>query len=163
MSEQTRQESPLVSERGSATISEGLVSTLANKAAGEVEGIYLSGSSGESGGVMGRMRGASRGMSITVGRTEVALDLKVGMDYGKDITQTVDEARRRISEEIEGTTGLKVTEFNTTITDIVFPEDQTRRTESPDQTQSAPGGEQTTELDAEQINARDDFDTRRVR
>ncbi len=155
MSEQTRQESPLASERGSTTISEGLVSTLAYRAVGEVEGIYLSGPSENSGGVMDRVRGSSRGMSISVGRREVALDLKVGMDYGKDITQTMDEARRRISEEIEGTTGLKVTEFNATVTDIVFPEDQSRRAESPGQTQSAPDGEQSTDGD--------DFDTRRVR
>lgn len=146
MSEQTqRQSSPLVTERGSTTISEGVVSTLASRAASEVEGIYLGGASGDSGGFLGRGRGSSRGMSIEVGRTEVALDLKLGIDYGKNIVQTIDQVRQRVSEEIEGTTGLRVREMNATIIDIVFPDEQASGAESIPQT--AAEGEETAEID----------------
>lgn len=158
MSEQTQQQtpqqsSPLVTERGSTTIGEGVVSELANRAAGRMEGVYVGGTSGNSGGLLGRGGGASRGMSIQVGRTEVALDLKLGIDYGKNFVQTVEQLRRSISEEIEGTTGLKVTEFNATITEVVFPEESASRAQS-----SPSESEQTAEPDAGS-----ESETRRVR
>lgn len=154
MSEQTqRQDSPLVTERGTTTISEGVVTELANRAAGKVEGIHMGGAS-KGGGLLGRGGGNSRGMSITVGRTEVALDLKLGMDYGKNFVQTVEQLRRVISEEIEGTTGLRVTELNATITEIIFPEDADSRAQSSARTV----GDQSTEPDAGS-----ESETRRVR
>ena len=37
------------------------------------------------------------------------------------------EVRRRISERVQSLTGLRVTELNTTVSDIVFPDDGGRR------------------------------------
>jgi hypothetical protein len=44
-----------------------------------------------------------------------------------NILEVVEEVRRRISERIQSLTGLRVTELNATISDIVFPEDGGRR------------------------------------
>ncbi len=130
-SEQQRNDSPLVSERGSTTISSTVVSSIAGRAAQEVEGVHMGGgASRTASGVLGSITGSestTRGVSVEVGRTETAIDLKMGIEYNKNILQTVDEVRRRITERVETMTGLRITELNATITDITFPEREERR------------------------------------
>ena len=95
-------------------------------AAREVEGVHMGGSASRTtGGILESITGSeaqTRGVSVEVGRTEAAIDLKMGIEYGKNILQTVDEVRRRITDRIQNMTGLKVVECNATITDIVFPD-----------------------------------------
>src|ERR671920_359110 len=128
---QQRNESPLLSDRGSTTISGTVVSTIAGMAAQEVEGVHMGGgASRTAGGVLGSITGSesqNRGVSVEVGRTETAIDLKMGIEYNKNILQTVEEVRRRITERVETMTGLRITELNATITDITFPEKEQRR------------------------------------
>jgi len=50
----------------------------------------------------------------------------MGIDYSKNILQTVDDVRRRITDRVQNMTGLKVVECNATITDIVFPDREGR-------------------------------------
>jgi uncharacterized alkaline shock family protein YloU len=124
MSEQY--DSPLVGERGSTTISDTVVATIAGRAAQEVEGVHMGGSTSRAaGGVLSSITGSesqTRGVSVEVGQVEAAIDLTMGVEYGRDILQTVDEVRRRISDRVQSMTGLHVTELNATISDIVFPE-----------------------------------------
>jgi uncharacterized alkaline shock family protein YloU len=128
MSEQDQRqtESPLESERGSTFIGESVVSRIAGVTAGEVEGVHLGGSAARTaGGVMENITGSSgtsRGVSVEVGRVEAAIDLTIGLDYGKNILETTDEVRRRIRDRVESLTGLQVTELNVVISDIVFPD-----------------------------------------
>jgi len=126
MSEQQRYDSPLVGERGSTTISDTVVATIAGRAAQEVEGVHMGGSASRAaGGILGGITGSesqTRGVSVEVGRVEAAIDLTMGVEYGRDIMQTVDEVRRRISDRVQSMTGLHVSELNATISDIVFPE-----------------------------------------
>src|ERR671917_1557071 len=128
MSEQDygRYESPLVSERGSTIISDTVVATIAGRAAQEVEGVHMGGSASRAaGGILGSITGSesqTRGVSVEVGQVEAAIDLTMGVEYGRNILQTVDEVRRRISDRVQSMTGLQVTELNVTISDIIFPE-----------------------------------------
>jgi uncharacterized alkaline shock family protein YloU len=105
-------------------------------------------------GILGSITGSesqTRGISVEVGREEAAVDLTMGIEYGRDILPTVDEVRRRISDRVHDMTGLRVTELNATISDIIFPEEGSRhhralrdggRTEA----HALPGGgEETTE------------------
>jgi uncharacterized alkaline shock family protein YloU len=128
--DQRRFESPLVSERGVTTIKDTVVSRIAGMAAREVEGVHMGGSASRTtGGILESITGSeaqTRGVSVEVGRTEVAIDLKMGIEYGKNILQTVDEVRRRITDRVQNMTGLKVVECNATITDIVFPDEEGR-------------------------------------
>lgn len=127
MSEREQQEvrSPLVSERGVTTISDGVVSKIAGMATREVPGVHLGGSASRAaGGLLENVTGSqsnTRGISVEVGRVETALDLTLSLDYGIDILPTLEEVRRRISERINSITGLRVTECNVTISDIVLP------------------------------------------
>jgi uncharacterized alkaline shock family protein YloU len=124
MSEQY--DSPLVGERGSTNISDTVVATIAGRAAQEVEGAHMGGSASRAaGGIMSSITGSesqTRGVSVEVGQVEAAIDLTMGVEYGRNILQTVDEVRRRISDRVQNMTGLQVTELNVTISDIVFPE-----------------------------------------
>ena len=121
-----RYESPLVSDRGVTTVKDTVVSTIAGMAAREVGGVHMGGSASRTtGGLLENITGSesqTRGVSAEVGRTEVAMDLKMGIEYGRDILQTVEEVRRRIIDRVESMTGLQVVECNATISDIVFPE-----------------------------------------
>ncbi len=129
MTEQREQQndSPLVGERGSTLISDSVVATIAGRAAGEVPGIHMGGGASRTvGGILGGVtgsQGTSRGVSVEVGTTETALDLTMGVEYGRDILETVEAVRRGITERVEYMTGLKVTELNVTVNDIVSPEE----------------------------------------
>jgi uncharacterized alkaline shock family protein YloU len=130
-SEQQWDDSPLLSERGATTISNTVVSSIAGRAAQEVEGVHMGGgASRTASGVLGSITGSesqTRGVSVEVGSTETAIDLKMGIDYGRNILQTVEEVRRRITDRVQAMTGLRITELNATITDITFPEKEERR------------------------------------
>src|SRR5215212_10682654 len=126
-----RNDSPLLSERGVTTISDTVVSSLAGMAAQEVDGVHMGGgASRAAGGMLGSITGSesrTSGITVEVFRTETAIDLKMGIEYNKNILQTVEEVRRRITERVESMTGLRIKELNATITDITFPETETRR------------------------------------
>jgi uncharacterized alkaline shock family protein YloU len=127
MSEELRYDSPLVGGRGRTAISDTVVATIAGRAAQEVEGVHMGGSAARAaGGILGSITGSesqTRGVSVEVGTVEAAIDLTMGIEYGRDILQTVDEVRRRISDRVRSMTGLRVTELNVTISDIIFPEE----------------------------------------
>ncbi len=131
--DQRRFDSPLVSDRGVTTIKDTVVSRIAGMAAREVEGVHMGGSASRTtGGILESITGSeaqTRGVSVEIGRTEAAIDLKMGIEYGKNILQTVDEVRRRITDRVQNMTGLKVVECNATITDIVFPDGDGRGVE----------------------------------
>src|SRR5215208_295126 len=133
MSESGQQlgESPLLSDRGATIISDRVVSSIAGMAAQEVDGVHMGGgASRTAGGVLGSLTGSeskTSGISVEVGRTETAIDLKMGIEYNKNILQTVEEVRRRITDRVQSMTGLRIKELNATITDITFPEKEERR------------------------------------
>jgi len=133
MSESGQQssESPLLSDRGATIISDTVVTSIAGMAAQEVDGVHMGGgASRTASGVLGSLTGSeskTSGISVEVGRTEAAIDLKMGIEYDKNILQTVEEVRRRVTERIQNLTGLRIKELTATITDITFPEKEERR------------------------------------
>src|SRR5919112_971892 len=129
---QQRIDSPLQSERGMTIINEGVVSRIAGLAAGEVEGVRMGGSASRTvGGILENVTGSqgqTRGVSVEVGRFETAIDLTMGIEYGRKILERVEQVRDRISQRVENITGLRVTELNVTVSDVVFPgEEDTER------------------------------------
>ena len=142
MSERRQEGGGLVGERGSTSIKDGVVSTIAGIAAGEVPGVHMgSGASRGAGGVLGSVtgsQGTSRGVSVEVGTTETALDLSMAVEYGRDILETVEAVRRGITERVEYMTGLTVTELNVTVNDIVPAESGGQERRSSAAGESAP-------------------------
>ncbi len=126
MSERDQQQpySPLQSERGSTTIKDSVVQKIAGVAAGEVEGVHMGGTRA-AGGLLGGVTGSQsqkRGISVEVGRVETAVDLSMGVDYGRNILELSEIVRNRVTERVESLTGLQVTELNVIVNDVIFPE-----------------------------------------
>ena len=162
-----RFDSPLEGERGSTTIRDGVVSRIAGMAAGEVDGVYMGGSTSRTaGGVLESVTGSDsqkRGVSVEVGRTEAAIDLTMGIKYGRNIVDLVGQVRTRISQRVESLTGLRITELNVTVSDIIFHGEEsdgreTRRSEEPEGTAGYDRGplaeDETTELRLEEETRR---------
>ena len=101
---QVQEDSELHSERGTTTISGTIVSQIAEIATGRIEGIRVG------------------DIATKVGQYEAALDFRMGMEFGRNLKELTSEIRSRISEQVEGMTGLKVKEQNVIVTDIFFPE-----------------------------------------
>ena len=129
--EEQRFSSPLESERGSTTIQDSVVSTIAGLAAREIEGVDMGGgASRAAGGVLERVTGSqvlSRGISVEVGKIETAIEVTIAIEYGRNILQLAERVRNKITERVESLTGLRVVELNVTVGDIVFPEEKEGR------------------------------------
>ena len=165
MSDPGQHDSPLVGERGRTIISDSVVSRIAGMAAQEVEGVHMGGSASRAAGsIVSSITGSgsqTRGVSTEIGTVEAAIDLTMGIEYGRDILQTVEEVRRRISERVQSMTGLQVTELNTTVNDIVFPEGRpTRRTslstsDANAETRALPESEEPGENESAELRSED--------
>jgi uncharacterized alkaline shock family protein YloU len=153
--EQRRQESPLLSDRGVTTIKDSVVAKIAGMAAGEVGGVHMGGGASRSaGGLLEGITGSestTRGVSVEVGSVEAAIDLKMGIDYGRNILGTVGEVRQKITERVQNITGLKVTELNVTIADVVFPEDGQDDAQGDGSNAGATGGVPTRTLPRQEL------------
>ena len=126
-------QSPLQSDRGTTTIQDGVVSSIAAVAVTEVDGIdpshggtRLPGDTSPTvGEFVGRISGGAgrtRGISVQVGEEQAALDLTVNVLYGRPIHQVTDALRRNVINRVENLTGLQVTEVNITVNDVTFPD-----------------------------------------
>jgi uncharacterized alkaline shock family protein YloU len=134
MSERTS--SPLKTERGSTTISNAVVSQVAGIAAQEVEGVQMGGGAAAAVGgflqsVSGTVTGSSagggnytRGVSVEVGEEETAIDLTMAVEYGKSVPQISEAVRRNVTNRVESLVGLRVTEVNITVSDVLFREER---------------------------------------
>ena len=132
---QARERSPLQTDRGTTTINDAAVISIASTAVQEVSGAEPEiGGRGASlpgdnsptmGELFGRVTGSgrgSRGVSVEVGETQAAVDLTVTVPYGRSIPEVTKGMRENVIRRVEGLTGLEVTEVNITVKDIFFPE-----------------------------------------
>ena len=130
-----QQQSPLQSERGATTIGDGVVAQIVGIAAQEVEGVQMCGGTARAMGgfldsvprprPMSGVGGGSqtRGVSMEVGAEEAAADLSMAVEYGRQIPQTTEAVRNNVINRVENLTGLRVTEVNITVNDVLFPEE----------------------------------------
>jgi uncharacterized alkaline shock family protein YloU len=61
----------------------------------------------------------TKGISAEVGTKQVAIDLDVIGEYGKNIAQVFDSATKKVADEVKNMTGLDVIEFNMNVDDIM--------------------------------------------
>jgi uncharacterized alkaline shock family protein YloU len=121
-------DSPLRSEERSGTlISDNVVSKIAGIAAQEIEGIQMGGGTARAvGGFLDSVTsgGQTRGVSVEVGEQETAVDLSMAVEYGKPVPQIAEAVRRNVINRVENLTGLRVTEVNITVNDVLLPEER---------------------------------------
>ena len=125
----------LHSDRGTTTIQDAVVTSIAAMAVEETDGIdpshggtRLPGDTSPTvgeflGNLSGSGRGA-RGVSVEVGETQAAIDLTVRVPYGRSIPEVVEAMRENVIQRVENLTGLEVAEVNITVKDVFFPEQQ---------------------------------------
>ena len=127
--------SPLKSDRGTTTIQDAVVSSIAAMAVEEVDeldpphgGTRLPGDTsptvGEFVDNLTGGGGRTRGISVDVGEEQAALNLTVNVLYGRPIHEVTDALRKNVIRRVESLTGLEVTEVNITVNDVTFPEQQ---------------------------------------
>ncbi len=122
---QQQERPPLKTERGNTTISNAVVSQVTGIAAQEVEGVQMGGGTSRAvGGVLDSVRGGSgttRGVTVEVGEEETAIDLSLAVEYGRSIPQVSEAVRSNVIRRVENLVGLRVTEVNITVNDVLFP------------------------------------------
>jgi uncharacterized alkaline shock family protein YloU len=129
-SQQGSGSSPLLTERGSTSISDSVVSKIAGIASQEVDGIRMGGggASQTASNLLGSITGGSgsptQGVSVEVGQEEAALDLTLTAEYGKAIPQLAEAVRRNVINRVENLVGLRVTEVNITVSNVFFPQQE---------------------------------------
>src|SRR5215218_3669502 len=117
-----QQESPLQSERGATTIADAVVAKIVGIAAQEVEGVQTGGGTARAiGGFLDSVPGR---VSVEVGAEEAAADLSMAVEYGRQIPQISEAVRNNVINRVENLTGLRVTEVNITVNDVLFPEEE---------------------------------------
>lgn len=119
---------PLVTDTGSTTIADGVVSKVAGLATREVAGVHdVGGGAARAIGSAVQRVGAgdrlSQGVSVEVGTREAAVDLTVVIEYGESIPRVTQAIRENVVKRISGITGLTVTEVNINVTDLHFAGD----------------------------------------
>lgn len=60
----------------------------------------------------------TKGIDVEVGKKQVAVDLKVVIEYGKNIPKLYDEMKTVIKDRVKEMTGLEVIEMNVHVVDV---------------------------------------------
>lgn len=119
----------LVSNQGTTSIADTVVSKIAGLAAKDVSGVHAlgGGASRAVGALRERIPGGrvnhSQGVSVEVGETQAAVDIELIAEYGVAIADLAAGVRRNVIASVERMTGLQVTEVNIAVADVHLPSD----------------------------------------
>ena len=127
------QRSLLQTDRGTTTINDAVVISIAGEAAREVSdaelevpGTRLPGDTSPTvGEFFGRVTGSgsgTRGVSAEVGETQAAIDLTVSVPSRQSIPDVTRDMRDNVLRRFDNLSGLEVTEVHIPVKDIFFPE-----------------------------------------
>ncbi|MFE5854331.1 Asp23/Gls24 family envelope stress response protein [Streptomyces sp. NPDC056500] len=116
------------SARGTTTIADSVIATIAGIAIRETEGVHSIGRGATKavGAVTGRLSGSSgagRGVKVEVGEKQTAIDVDIEVEYGIPIHELADQIRVHTTDAVETMTGLEVVEININVFDVHVPSD----------------------------------------
>ncbi|CAH0247705.1 Asp23/Gls24 family envelope stress response protein [Priestia megaterium] len=103
------------------TFEDQVIKKIAGIAANEIKGI-LSMSGGFMSGLTDRFRSTediTKGINTEVGEKQVALDLKVIVEYGKNVPAIFSETVNNVKKSVHEMTGLEVVEVNMHVEDVM--------------------------------------------
>ncbi|MGG3193254.1 Asp23/Gls24 family envelope stress response protein [Priestia aryabhattai] len=103
------------------TFENQVIKKIAGIAANEIKGI-LSMSGGFMSGLTDRFRSTediTKGINAEVGEKQVALDLKVIVEYGKNVPAIFSETVNNVKKSVHDMTGLEVVEVNMHVEDVM--------------------------------------------
>ena len=123
----TRNDSSLVSDKGTTTIADTVVSKIAGLAASQVSGVHALGSSaGRAFGslrerIPGQRASVSQGVSVEVDDQTATVQVSVVAEYGVAIADVANAIRANVVRAVEQMTGLHVGSVDIEVTDIHLP------------------------------------------
>ncbi|MEX2493579.1 MAG: Asp23/Gls24 family envelope stress response protein [Nitrospirales bacterium] len=132
--EQQRGTSELVTKEGKTHIANEVVAKIVALATKEIAGVHDMGTLGLSDTLTGFAQRAAKtgqstqGVQVEVGEREVAIDLKVVVEYGVSIPQVATAIRRNLASRINTMTGLTVKEVNIDVSGLYFAEEAKEKT-----------------------------------
>lgn len=116
--------------RGSTTIRQAVVANIVSRVCAEARGAdreepgnRLPGDTSPTvGEFIGNLTGGAGlpDISVEVGESEAAVDVRVTVDYGQEIPKVTGGLRKALIKRIEESTGLRVTEVNIDVKDVAF-------------------------------------------
>lgn len=111
-------------QSGIIRISDDVVATIAAQAAVETPGIAAM-SGGISEGLAKRISGKNvhKGVTVEVGSTETAIDLRVVVLYGSKIHEVCQTLQANVKDAVETMTGLKAVEVNVKVEGVAFKDE----------------------------------------
>ena len=127
--EQQRGTSELITKEGKTHIANEVVAKIVALATKEIAGVHDMGSLGFGDALTGLAQRAAKtgqstqGVQVEVGEREVAVDLKVVVEYGVSIPQVATAIRRNLANRINTMTGLTVKEVNIDVSGLYFAEE----------------------------------------
>jgi len=127
--EQQRGTSELVTKEGKTHIANEVVAKIVALATKEIAGVHDMGSLGFGDALTGLAQRAAKtgqstqGVQVEVGEREVAIDVKVVVEYGVSIPQVATAIRRNLASRINTMTGLTVKEVNIDVSGLYFAEE----------------------------------------
>lgn len=101
------------------TFGESVISKIVQMTIKDIDGILIMKS--PSGTIF--QRGGISGINVEVGETEVAVDLKLVIEFGKNAQEIYEEVKSKVEETVESMTGLRVVEMNVKIEDVLTTEE----------------------------------------
>ncbi len=125
-----RGSSELVTKEGKTSIANEVVTKIVALATKEIAGVHGMGALGFGDTITGLAQRAviknaqsTQGVNVEVGEREVAVDIKVIVEYGVSIPQIATAIRRNIASRVNTMTGLTVKEVNVDVTGLHFLEE----------------------------------------
>ena len=121
------------------TFDDGVIEKIAGLASRNVDGV-LSLEGGMLSNLTNRFRDEAdptQGVDAQVGKKQVALDMTMIVEYGKDMRQISNQICQRVQQDVERYTGLKVIEIKVHVSDVMSKRDwQDQATGKPNTDQS---------------------------
>lgn len=112
-------------EQGQIKISEDVISTIANLAASEIEGV-----SGMTGSIAGNLseilgkKNLSKGVKVQLEEENVLIDLYIMIEYGYVIPDVAWKIQENVKNAVENMTGMAVGEVNVHIQGVNFKKEK---------------------------------------
>lgn len=121
------------------TFDDGVIEKIAGLASRNVDGV-LSIEGGMLSNLTNRFRDEAdptQGVDAQVGKKQVALDMTMIVEYGKDMRQIFNQICQRVKQDVERYTGLQVIEIKVHVSDVMSKRDwQDQATGKPNTNQS---------------------------
>lgn len=109
-------------DSGTVHITEDVIASIASYEASNIDGVVNMSSVSITSGVVERISGKNpnKGITVTIEDANVYVNMRIIVEYGKNIIEICNNIQNRVKETIESMTNLNVVEVNITVDSVVI-------------------------------------------